>query len=78
MAKACCAAVQSNLPPIFTPFQFGVGCKGGAEAIVHAARALVEEHPDFGLLALDFENAFNTVSRDCVLNAQAAFALLIA
>ena len=44
------------------PRQLGVGVRGGAEAIVHAARAFVESSSPFhALVKLDFRNAFNSI-----------------
>lgn len=48
------------------PHKLGVGTRYGTETIKHAARAIVSQYgfdPEMGLLQLDFENAFNIVSR---------------
>ncbi|OQV15456.1 hypothetical protein BV898_10331 [Hypsibius exemplaris] len=46
------------------------GTPGGAEAMVHAARAFLEDEDDKQvLLKLDFANAFNTVDRGQMLSA---------
>jgi len=60
-------AVGPTLGMYFLPTQVGVGVPGGAEATVHAVKALVAElgdNPDKALLKIDFENAFNKVSRE--------------
>jgi hypothetical protein len=47
-----------------------VACPAGADAAVHSCRDWVQRHSGCrskGLLKLDFSNAFNTVSRDFVL-----------
>ena len=52
--------------------QVGVGVKGGAEAMVHAARAFVASaSPSQALVKLDFTNAFNSVRRDAIFEAVA-------
>ena len=56
----------------FFPAQVGVAVSGGAEAAVHAVRAWLDRHSHSQnkvLLKLDFENAYNTISRDHVLSA---------
>jgi hypothetical protein len=55
----------------FEPIQLGVGSKGGAEAIVHAMRAFVEEYgddPTYSLLQNDVKNAYtNSADREIFL-----------
>ena len=54
------------------PRQLGVGAKGGAEAISHAARQYLsdmEAESDSVLVKLDFANVFNSIRRDCMLEA---------
>ena len=56
------------------PRQLGVGVRGGAEAIVHAARAFVaSSSPYHALVKLDFQNAFNAIRRDCLLESVAVY-----
>ena len=54
-----------------TPHQLGVGVKGGAEAIIHAAGAVFHDNSindeDKWVLQVDFENAFNLISRSRML-----------
>ena len=62
--------IAPHLEGIFLPNQVGVGISGGAEAVVHAVSDLVDEHgqdPNLALLKVDFQNAFNTVSRAALL-----------
>jgi hypothetical protein len=52
--------------PYLRPLQVGVGVRGGGEALVHAFNRVVEARQTDGslsLLQLDFQNAFNLVSR---------------
>ena len=72
VAKAACAKAVVKCGPILAPRQMGVGVKGGAEAVAHAARLfLTEMGPTQVLVKLDFSNAFNSVRRDAVLEAVA-------
>ena len=51
----------------FLPVQIGFGVPRATEAVAHAARAYVAGlQPGEGLLKLDFKNAFNLISRDCI------------
>jgi hypothetical protein len=62
-------AVQHASPAVqayFQPHQVGVGTRGGAEAVVHAAQALVlrlGSDSSIALLKVDLRNAFNMVDR---------------
>ena len=59
----------------FFPAQVGVAVPAGSEAAVHCARAWHERHAgavNKVLVKLDFQNAFNTVSRQEVLSATCA------
>jgi len=52
--------------------QLGVGTKGGAEALVHAARRyLMSMDGTRAFVKLDFTNAFNSIRRDVVMEAVA-------
>ena len=48
------------------PLQFGVGIKGGCEAIIHACNNIIRQDNlpnDFVMASVDFANAFNRVNR---------------
>ena len=53
------------------PHQLGVRVKGGAEAIIHAAGAIFHDNniadDEKWVLQIDFENAFNLISREKML-----------
>ena len=55
---------------LLSPLQLGFGVPRGIEAAVHAARDYLSSM-DRGnvLLKLDFQNAFNSLRRDKMLNA---------
>ena len=55
---------------LLAPQQLGYGVKGGAEAAVHAARKYLSNmDPEHAMVKLDFRNAFNSICRDCMLQA---------
>lgn len=71
VAKIVGRRIQHALGERLRPKQLGYGTKGGAEAIVHAARSFVEEDSAEVrvFLKLDFRNAFSCLRRDVLLNA---------
>ena len=72
VAKVACARATESCSAVLMPRQLGVGVKGGAEALAHAARRyLASMEPACILVKLDFTNAFNTIRRDAVLEAVA-------
>ena len=49
----------------FFPVQLGFGVPRATESAVHAARQYISKlQPGYGLLKLDFSNAFNSIRRD--------------
>ena len=69
--KCLMQAVRPEARDHFWPAQAGVAVPGGAEAAVHGLRAWVSRHAashDSVVVKVDFQNAFNTVSRDVVLH----------
>ena len=55
---------------LLLPHQLGIGVSGGCEAAVHIVRnALQNESSALAALLVDFENAFNTISRHKILAA---------
>jgi len=70
VAKASNRWAISKCSDILMPHQLGIGAKGGAEAIIHASKAFLDCISDSqALIKLDFCNAFNTLRRDCLLEA---------
>ena len=64
------ACGKRNSSDFLSPFQFGVACPSGSEKIIHNLREVLEQHwsdPDFAVIKIDMQNAFNLVSRDVVL-----------
>ena len=68
MARAVARQLSFKFSTYFDPVQFGVGLPGGLEVVVHSLRAWLEVEPSFGVLQLDLQNAFNSVSRATVLS----------
>ena len=66
-AKVICSEKQPEFHSFFCPIQHGVATEGGVELIVHQAQALIEQHPDWVILKSDIKNAFNSISRQHML-----------
>ena len=69
-SKCVCQLNQSRFQTTLGKLQVGVACPAGAESVVHATRICVDTHFDsqeFVLLKVDFANAFNSISRDALL-----------
>ena len=62
--------IRDAISNLLKPIQLGVGVSGGCEAIIHNLQHLLEQsdHP-VAALAVDFKNAFNTISRQTVLES---------
>ena len=62
--------IRDAISDLLKPIQLGVGVSGGCEAIIHNLQHLLEQsdHP-VAALAVDFKNAFNTISRRTVLES---------
>lgn len=69
VAKAACRAVRDAVVVKLAPSQLGFGVQQGGEAAAHAARSFLANLIDgHALLKIDFTNAFNTLSREEMLN----------
>ena len=70
-SKCMCSLVKSAALRLMGRHQFGVAHPGGLEFVVHRAREVVLNNchsPDFVVFKVDFENAFNVVSREAMLD----------
>ncbi len=68
VAKTAARSVQEKMSAKMAPTQLGFGVKQGTEAAAHAARCfLLNLRPGQALLKLDFVNAFNSLSRNDIL-----------
>jgi hypothetical protein len=71
-AKVACNHVKEASPALLAPRQLGFGVSGGAEAAVRVARLYLENSESGKVfIKVDFQNAFNTVRRDSILEAVA-------
>jgi hypothetical protein len=70
VSKTACRAVTAKMAMHFLPVQLGFGVPRATEAAAHAARQFISDiQPGYGLLKLDFINAFNNVRRDTMLES---------
>ncbi|KAL2644887.1 hypothetical protein R1flu_012474 [Riccia fluitans] len=46
----------------FSPLEFGMARHGGCKTIIHGLHATLDLHPDWIVLQVDIQNAFNTIS----------------
>ena len=69
-AKVAGMKVVDQMATLLAPRQLGYGVRNGVEAAVHAARMyLSNPDPSIAFLKLDFQNAFNSLRRDKMLQA---------
>jgi hypothetical protein len=70
VAKIGSKRVQYAMGSQLRPHQLGYGTKGGAEAAVHAVRRYIQSEwtEPRAIVKLDFQNAFNMIHRDRMLN----------
>ena len=69
-AKCVSRKVAHSLGCAMAPLQLGCGTPLGCEAAAHAARIYIQNLPlSHVMLKLDFQNAFNTLRRDKMLEA---------
>ncbi|CAI7742787.1 unnamed protein product [Closterium sp. NIES-53] len=68
-AKAALSAMGEAAREFFLPLQYGVAVPGGAETVIHTARAYLDAHPTSMVLQADIANAFNSVSRQAIATA---------
>ena len=73
IARAVASQCRARWAEALRPVQFGVGVRGGTEAMVHGVRSLLQEHPEWCVAATDCRNAYNSVSRGGVLRAVQEF-----
>lgn len=66
LAKTICEQEQRELAATLQPLQCGVGSSGGPEFVAHSVRSLVQQHPDWMVLAVDCSNAYGTISRETI------------
>ena len=68
IATAIVRTHATEFKEFFQPLQHGIASPGGAENVVHIARALHSAHaPTQNVVSIDLTNAFNSVSRNAFL-----------
>ncbi|CAI7912129.1 unnamed protein product, partial [Closterium sp. NIES-54] len=68
-AKAALTAMGEAARDYFLPLQYGVAVLGGAETVIHTARAFLDARPNSLVLQADISNAFNSISRRAIATA---------
>ncbi len=71
-SKCLCSTVRASAREFFEPLQVGVGCPLGLEAAIHTMARYRDRHSGSSqkvILTIDFQNAFNTMSRSAFLRA---------
>ena len=66
-ARAICLQERTTFLEHFSPIQHEVATAGGTELLNHHIQLLMEENPTWSVLKTDVRNAFNSVSRGCLL-----------
>ncbi|XP_062499650.1 uncharacterized protein LOC134176971 [Corticium candelabrum] len=66
-AKTICQQKSPEFASYFSPIQHGIATPGGAELLTHHIQILLEQNPDWSILKTDVRNAFNSVSRERLL-----------
>jgi hypothetical protein len=62
--------VANQISKILLPIQYGVGISGGCEHVIHTVQhALENQRSPLAALAIDFKNAFNSISRRAILRS---------
>ena len=56
--------LSSRLQRYFTPLQYGIGVRAGAEIMTHTIKAHLQLNPSHLVIQTDLANAFNSWSRD--------------
>jgi hypothetical protein len=69
--------VQSDLQAHLCPVQLAVSVPNGASLLVFSVRELLDAHPGFCVLTIDFKNAFNVLRRASCMRAVAAAGSLV-
>jgi hypothetical protein len=67
LAGLCALASLPGIGPSLQPHQLGVGVRGGAQIVGHAVRAS-SSNPETVTMQVDVQNAFNSLSRQTLLN----------
>ena len=66
-ARALCVQMKAHFADFFCPIQHGVSTENGSELIAHHIELALENNPEWIVLKSDVKNAFNSVSRQHLL-----------
>ena len=70
ISKCACLHALASIPDVLAPHQLGFGIAAGVEAAIHASRVYLAHLPsNKALVKVDFQNAFNSIRRDKLLEA---------
>ena len=71
VGKCFCVGGKEEISKSFKGKNYGVGCPGGVEVVAHSLRDVLQKHrkSKFGLLKIDFRNAFNEIKRSHFVKA---------
>lgn len=72
VAKLVAKIGSKKCSDLFNGTQFGIGIRSGCEVAVHVTRQILNDHPDYTIIKLDYTNAFNSVSRSHMLEKVAS------
>ena len=67
VSKVAMRVLSKKAEQLLSPFQLGVGVRGGCETVVHALREAMKDNNSF-VLQVDFQNAFNSANRGTTYN----------
>nr|GEV09755.1 hypothetical protein [Tanacetum cinerariifolium] len=70
VSRVCATMIGHSLDTYLNDLQFGVRVLGGGDAILHAVNRLIEDRSDdigLSMLLVDFQNAFNLVDWEIML-----------
>ena len=67
VARAACSCLKKEMADYLTPHQYGVSTPGGAEVMSHLIQLCLQENENSVILKVDAKNAFNSISRDVIL-----------
>ena len=67
VARAVCSHLKKEMADYLAPHQYGVSTPGGAEVMSHLIQLCSQQDENSVILKVDAKNAFNTISRDIIL-----------
>ena len=65
--RTICLQERSSFSEYFSPIQHGVATAGGGELLTQLIQLLMDQNPEWSVLKTDVSNAFNPISRKCLM-----------